>query len=67
MLSLARETGSDDAHARLIAAAERALLQVTMEQAAGNKTLAARWLGITRFTLRERLIELGLKESASGE
>jgi DNA-binding protein Fis len=33
-----------------------------MEQAAGNKSQAARWLGITRFTLRERLIALDLKE-----
>jgi DNA-binding protein Fis len=31
-----------------------------MEQAGGNKTLAARWLGITRFTLRERLGALGM-------
>ncbi len=67
ILTQARDSGSDDAHARLIAAAERALFQVAMEQAAGNKTLAARWLGITRFTLRERLIELGLKEPTPGE
>jgi len=61
-LAIARETGSDDAHARFVAHAERVLFQITMEQAAGNKSQAARWLGITRFTLRERLIALGLKE-----
>ena len=51
----ARDTGSDDAHARLIAAAERALVEVAMELARGNKSQAAKWLGITRWTLREKL------------
>jgi DNA-binding NtrC family response regulator len=63
-LTQARETGSDDAHARLVAEAERVLLHAAMEQAGGNKTQAAKWLGITRFTLRERLSQLGLKEAS---
>ncbi len=60
ILAQARESGSDDAHARLVSEAERVLFQLAMEQAGGNKTLAARWLGITRFTLRERLSALGM-------
>jgi DNA-binding NtrC family response regulator len=52
-LTQTRETGSDDAHQRLVNEAERVLFQITMEQAGGNKTQAAKWLGITRFTLRE--------------
>lgn len=66
-LALARETGSDDAHARFIAQAERVLLRIVMDQAGGNKTQAARWLGITRFTLRERLSQLGLESATRND
>jgi DNA-binding NtrC family response regulator len=59
-LEESRESGSDDAHARLIAEAERALLSRAMTAAKGNKTQAAKWLGITRVTLREKLNGLGL-------
>lgn len=61
-LTQSRETGSDDAHQRLVNEAERVLFQITMEQAGGNKTQAAKWLGINCFTLRERLNHLGLRE-----
>ena len=39
---------------------ERPLLQVTMEQAGGNQTRAARMLGINRNTLRKKLARYGL-------
>lgn len=61
-LAQARETGSEDAYARLIAAAERSLLEAAIQDAGGNKTQAAKWLGITRFTLREKLNEHGIGE-----
>ena len=39
---------------------ERPLLEVTMEQAGGNQTRAARMLGINRNTLRKKLTRYGL-------
>ncbi|MFM7102903.1 MAG: sigma-54-dependent transcriptional regulator [Verrucomicrobiota bacterium] len=60
LLAEARETGRSEAYRRLVGQAEKALLRVAMEQAGGNKTQAAQWLGITRFTLREKLQEHGL-------
>ena len=39
---------------------ERPLLEVTMAQARGNQTRAAKMLGINRNTLKKKLIRYGL-------
>jgi len=39
---------------------ERPLLEVTMEQACGNQTRAAKMLGINRNTLKKKLASYGL-------
>jgi DNA-binding NtrC family response regulator len=39
---------------------ERALFRAALAKAAGNRVLAARWLGVHRATLRARLESLGL-------
>lgn len=49
-----------DGHGRVVRVVERALLQEAMRRADGNQSQVARWLGISRFTLRERLRALGL-------
>ncbi len=49
-----------DAHAQILAAAEKAILGQAIELAHGNQAKAARWLGISRLTLREKLTQLGL-------
>ncbi|HZI31262.1 MAG TPA: sigma-54 dependent transcriptional regulator, partial [Candidatus Binatia bacterium] len=49
-----------DAHARMHEAAERALISRAIELAQGNQAKAARWLGISRLTMREKLIQFGL-------
>ena len=49
-----------DAHARLHETADRALIGRAIELAQGNQAKAARWLGISRLTLREKLILFGL-------
>ena len=36
---------------------EKPLLEVVMEQAEGNQSRAAEWLGINRNTLRRKLVE----------
>ena len=39
---------------------ERPMLEVVMEQAGGNQTLASEMLGINRNTLRKKLVEHNL-------
>jgi nitrogen regulation protein NR(I) len=59
---LARATKDElhDAHARMLAKAEREILTQAITLAKGNQAKAARWLGLSRFTLREKLRQLGL-------
>ena len=52
-----------DAHARLLTAAEHAIITRAIEQAQGNQAKAARWLGISRLTLRAKLIQFGLRQA----
>ena len=40
-----------------IAAVEKPLLDVVMNQAEGNQSKAAEWLGINRNTLRRKLLD----------
>ena len=49
-----------DAHARMLAEAEREILTQAITLAEGNQAKAARWLGLSRFTVREKLKQLGL-------
>jgi nitrogen regulation protein NR(I) len=60
LLAQAQSGGPQDAHARMLAEAERELLTQAITLAAGNQARAARWLGLSRFTLREKLKHLGL-------
>jgi nitrogen regulation protein NR(I) len=59
LLAAAQRGELDDAHARLLQAAERALVTRAIELAQGNQAKAARWLGISRLTMREKLIQFG--------
>ncbi|MBV2234564.1 MAG: Fis family transcriptional regulator [Sterolibacterium sp.] len=49
-----------DIHAMVIANVERAMLEIVLEKAAGNQTVAAEMLGINRNTLRRKLSEYTL-------
>ncbi len=44
-------------HAMVLQTVEKPLLQVVMEQAQGNQSKAAEWLGINRNTLRRKLLD----------
>jgi DNA-binding NtrC family response regulator len=65
LLARAQKSELTDAHARMLAAAEREILTQAITLAEGNQARAARWLGLSRFTLREKLKQLGLHPNAS--
>ena len=44
-------------HAMVLACVEKPMLEVVMKQAAGNQTIAAEMLGMSRSTLRRKLAE----------
>jgi Fis family transcriptional regulator, factor for inversion stimulation protein len=44
-------------HDMVMGAVEKPLLEVVMNQAEGNQSKAAEWLGINRNTLRRKLID----------
>jgi len=63
VLAAARRDELSDAHARILETAERELFARAIEQAQGNQAKAARWLGVTRVTMRAKLIQFGLHPS----
>jgi len=60
LLSAAQRGELQDAHARLLQAAEKELFSRAIELAHGNQAKAARWVGVSRLTMREKLILFGL-------
>jgi Fis family transcriptional regulator len=55
-----RDLDGESPHAiydMVIASVEQPMLEVVMKQSAGNQTIAAKMLGISRSTLRRKLIE----------
>ncbi len=51
-----------DAHLKLQETAERVLISRAIELANGNQARAARWLGISRLTMRKKLVQFGLHQ-----
>jgi DNA-binding NtrC family response regulator len=60
LLSAAERGELADAHSRLLEAAEREIFGRAIERAQGNQAKAARWVGVSRLTMREKLIQFGL-------
>jgi DNA-binding protein Fis len=60
LLAAAERGELTDAHARLLQAAEREIFGRAIERAQGNQAKAARWIGVSRLTMREKLIQFGL-------
>ena len=67
VLAAARREELSDAHARVIETAERELFARAIQQAHGNQAKAARWLGVTRVTMRAKLTQFGLHPSQDHE
>jgi nitrogen regulation protein NR(I) len=60
LLSAAQRGDLDDAHARLLQATEKELFRRAIQLAHGNQAKAARWVGVSRLTMREKLMQFGL-------
>jgi DNA-binding NtrC family response regulator len=65
LLARAQKGELTDVHARMMAEAEREVITQAIALADGNQAKAARWLGLSRFTLREKLKQLGLHPDSS--
>jgi DNA-binding NtrC family response regulator len=66
-LALAQTTDDGQASRRVLETVERELYTQAITLAAGNQAKAARWLGVSRVTLREKLRQHGLKSAAESE
>ena len=60
LLAAARRGELANAHERVMETAERELFLRAIEQARGNQAKASRWLGISRNTVKAKLIQFGL-------
>ena len=59
LLAAAQRGELADVHARILRAAERELFTRAIALAQGNQAKAARWLGVSRLTMREKLLQFG--------
>ena len=66
LLAAAQRGELQNVRARLLDAVERELFQRAISLAHGNQAKAARWLGISRLTMRERLTQFGIHPSRDG-
>ena len=60
LLSAAQRGGLQDARTRLLDTAERELFRRAISLAHGNQAKAARWLGVSRITMKAKLVQFGL-------
>ena len=67
LLSKARSGEVLDVHAQLIQTAERELFSRAIELAQGNQAQAARWVGVSRLTMREKLLQFGIHPARDRE
>jgi nitrogen regulation protein NR(I) len=60
VLAAAQRGEMDHAYARILEATEREVFARAIRQAQGNQAKAARWLGISRITMKAKLVQFGL-------
>ena len=60
LLARVQRGEEDGAYTRMIADLEPELFSQAIQLAQGNQAKAARWLGVTRLKMREKLIQFGL-------
>jgi DNA-binding NtrC family response regulator len=67
LLAAARRGELTDVHARVLETAEREVFARAIQQAQGNQAKAARWLGISRITMKAKLVQFGLHPSQDAD
>jgi nitrogen regulation protein NR(I) len=67
LLTAAQRGEADDVHGRLMDAAERELFRQAIALAHGNQARAARWLGVSRITMKAKLVQFGLHPASEPE
>ena len=67
LLASAQRGEITDVHGRLLEAAEREVFSQAIQLAQGNQAKAARWLGVSRLTMREKLLQFGLHPAQENE
>ncbi len=67
LLTAAQQGELTDAHSKLLLEAERQLFSRAIDLAHGNQAKAARWVGVSRLTMREKLIQFGLHPARQPE
>jgi len=60
LLAAAQRGDLENAHARILDTAEREVFARAIKQAQGNQAKAARWLGVSRVTMKAKLTQFGL-------
>ena len=67
LLAAARRGETDEVHARVLESAERELFRQAIELAQGNQAKAARWLGVSRITMKAKLVQFGFHPGTDNE
>jgi DNA-binding NtrC family response regulator len=62
LLARAQNGDVQNVYSRMISDLERELYQQAIQLAQGNQAKAARWLGVTRLKMREKLSQFGLRQ-----
>ena len=67
LLAAAQRGETDDVHARLLESTERELFRQAIDLARGNQAKAARWLGVSRITMKAKLVQFGFHPSTDND
>jgi DNA-binding NtrC family response regulator len=67
LLAGARRGELGEVHANVLETAERELFGRAIQQAGGNQAKAARWLGVSRITMKAKLVQFGLYTGKESE
>jgi len=67
LLASAQRGLTTDVHAHLFEATERELFRRAIALAEGNQARAARWLGVSRITMKAKLVQFGFHPNSENE
>jgi DNA-binding NtrC family response regulator len=67
LLAAAQDGKAADIHAAVLDSAERELFRQAIELAHGNQAKAARWLGVSRITMKAKLVQFGFHPGTENE